>query len=166
MGKSLMKADILSTDMTTLGASVSLGQPVLRKACVIRADLGPSVEFATTLGTMRAMFPIVGGEARGVGWSARILPGGADFAFRLPDGSYAIDARYCMMFDDGTPVLVTNAGKMVRRPDGSYLGRTRATLEVPAGPHGTLGDAVYFGTALAEAGDADHVYIELWEAPI
>jgi hypothetical protein len=69
------------------------------------------------------------------------------------------------VIDDGTPVLVANAGKMVRQPDGSYRGRTRATLEVPAGPHGSLGDAVYFGTALAEAGDEDHVYIELWEAP-
>jgi hypothetical protein len=161
-----MKPDILSTDMTTLGASLTLGPPVLRKACVIRADLGPSMEFATTQGTVRAVFPIVGGEARGDGWSARILPGGADFAFGLPDGSYAIEARYCMMIEDGTPVLVTNAGRMARQPDGSYRGRTRATLEVPAGPHGILGDAVYFGTALAEAGDADHVYIELWEAPV
>ena len=69
---------------------------------------------------MRAVFPIVDGEARGDGWSARILPGGADFAFGLPDGSYAIEARYCMMIGDGTPVLVTNAGNMARQPDGSY----------------------------------------------
>ena len=67
---------------------------------------------------------------------------------------------------DGTPVMVTNAGKMVIQPDGSFFGRTRATLEVPEGPHRALGDAVYFGTALAEAGDDGHVYIELWEAPV
>jgi hypothetical protein len=161
-----MKLDILSTDMTTLGASLTLGPPVLRKACVIRADLGPSVEFATTQGTRRAMFPIAGGEARGEGWTARILPGGADFALGLSDGSYLIEARYCLEFDDGTPAFVTNAGKMVRQPDGSYRGRTRATLEVPAGAHGALADAVYFGTALAPAGDDEHVFIELWEAQI
>jgi hypothetical protein len=69
-----MRSDISSTDMTSLGASETLGPPALRKACVIRADLGPSVEFATTQGTVRAVFPIVGGEARGDGWSARILP--------------------------------------------------------------------------------------------
>jgi hypothetical protein len=62
--------------------------------------------------------------------------------------------------------MITNAGRMVRQPDGSYEGRTRAALEVPDGPHRALGDAVYFGTALAQAGDDDHVYVELWEAPL
>lgn len=69
--------------MTTLGAAETLGPPKLSKACVIRADIGPALEFATTQGTTRAMFPIVGGEARAEGWAARILPGGADFALGL-----------------------------------------------------------------------------------
>lgn len=159
-----MKPDALT--ITALGARLPLEAPTLRRAIVIRADLGPATEFATTHGTRRAMFPITGGEARGEGWTARILPGGADFALGLPDGSWAIEARYCLELDDGTPVMVTNAGRMVPQPDGSYLGRTRATLEVPEGPHAALGAAVYFGTALAEAGDDFHVYIELWEAPV
>lgn len=153
-------------DITQLGAKRSLGQPLLRRACAIRADIGPPTEFPTTQGTTRAMFPITGGQALGRGWTAQILPGGADFALLLPDGAYAIEAKYCLEMSDGTPVMVTNAGKMVPQPDGSYFGRTRATLEVPDGPHRALGDAVYFGTALAEAGDVDHVYIELWEAPV
>ena len=161
-----MRPEPFAADMTTLGAAETLGPPLLSKACVIRADIGPAVEFATTQGTLRAMFPIIGGEARGKGWTGRILPGGADFAFGLPNGSYAIEARYCLELDDGTPIVVTNAGKMVRQADGSFYGRTRATLEVPDGPHRALGDAVYFGTGLAEAGDADRVYIELWEAPV
>ncbi|OYU37908.1 MAG: hypothetical protein CFE33_18430 [Pseudorhodobacter sp. PARRP1] len=138
----------------------------MRRAVVIRADIGPAVEFATTTGTTRAIFPITGGEARGVGWQARILPGGADFALALPDGCYAIEARYCLEMTDGTPVMITNAGKMVPQPDGSFLGRTRASLEVPPGPHAALGHAVYFGTVIALPGDEDHVYIELWEAPV
>jgi hypothetical protein len=44
--------------------------------------------------------------------------------------------------------------------------KARAALEVPDGPHRAPADAVYFGTALAEAGDDAHVYIELWEAPV
>ena len=152
--------------MTSLGASRTLGQPELRQAIVIRAEIGPALEFPTADGIARAMFPITGGEARGAGWTARILPGGADFAVALPNGDYAIEARYCLEMSDGTPVMVTNAGRMVRQPDGSFHGRTRATLEVPAGPHASLGQAVYFGTALAEAEDEAHVYIELWEAPV
>ncbi len=158
-----MKPDL---GIRALGAARALQQPTLRRAIVIRADLGPAVEFATTQGTIRAMFPIIGGEAHGPGWTARILPGGADFAICLPEGSYSIEARYCLELNDGTPVMVTNAGRMVPQPDGSYLGRTRAALEVPDGPHRALGQAVYFGTALAEPGDTDHVFIELWEAPV
>lgn len=154
----------MNFDMTTFGASRTLGQPALRQAMVIRADIGPAAEFLTTQGTTRAVFPITGGEARGQGWSARIPPGGADFAVALPDATCAIEARYCLELSDGTPVIVTNAGLMHRQPDGSYYGRTRASLEVPPGPHAALGAAVYFGTALAEAGDEDHVFIELWEA--
>ena len=161
-----MKLEGLTSDITDLGAARALGQPKLRRACIIRAEIGPALEFATTQGTIRAMFPITGGVAQGDGWSARILPGGADFAFGLPDGSYAIEARYCLELSDGTPIMITNAGKMVLQPDGSYQGRTRATIEVPDGAHRALGDAVYFGTALSEAEDDDHVYIELWEAPV
>lgn len=161
-----MKRNGISHDMTSLGAALTLEPPALVKACVIRADLGEALEFRTAQGSVRAIFPIIGGEARGAGWTGRILPGGADFALALPDGSYAIEARYCLALEDGTPVMVTNAGRMAPQPDGSFRGRTRATLEVPAGPYSALGDAVYFGTALAEPGDNDHVYIELWEAPI
>ncbi|MBU9696312.1 DUF3237 domain-containing protein [Rhodobacteraceae bacterium HSP-20] len=161
-----MPSDGLAADITSLGARTSPGQPRVRRACVIRADLGQALEFSAASGRVRAMFPIAGGEARGIGWSARILPGGADFAVRLPDGTYEIEARYCLELEDGTPVMVTNAGRMFPQPDGSYAGRTRAMLEVPDGPHRTLGDAVYLGTALAEPGDENHVYIELWEAPV
>ena len=153
-------------DITRLGARASLGKPELRLGIVIRADLGPAVEFTTADGTRRAMFPITGGAALGHGWTAAILPGGADFAVGLPDGSYAITARYVMVMDDGTQVYVRNAGRMAARPDGGYEGRTCATLEVAAGPHAPLGSAVWFGTARAEAGDDDHVYIELWEAVV
>lgn len=153
-------------DITALGAARALGAPSLVRACIIRADIGPATEFVTTQGWARAMFPITGGVAQGKDWTARILPGGADFAIGLPDGSYQIDARYCLEMDDGTPVFITSAGRMVQQADGSYLGRTRAAFEIPVGKHSALGDAVFFGTAMAEAGDNDHVYIELWEAPV
>lgn len=155
-----------AVDCTALGAGLSLGQPALRRICAIRADLGVPVEFATTTGTTRAMFPIAGGAAAGIGWQGRILPGGADVARLLPDGSYAIAARYVIEMTDGTPVMVTNKGRMFAQADGSYRGRTCATLEVPAGPHAGLAAAVLFGTAHAPADAPDHVFIELWEAPV
>lgn len=151
---------------TALGASVPLPEPRLDYVAAIRADLGPAQEFETSHGTTRAFFPITGGAVQGDALNGTILPGGADWATRLPDGSYEIEARYCIALTDGTVVMITNAGRMFPQADGSYLGRTRAAFEVPDGPHRWLGDAVFFGTALAQAGDEHHVYIELWHAPV
>ena len=149
---------------TSLGAKASPGKPELRFICAIRADLGPALEFETSAGTVRAMFPIVGGEITGPGLTGRILPGGADFAQRLADGAYAIEARYCLELTDGTPLMITNAGRMQPMADGSYHGRTRAQIDAPSGPHGWLTHAVLFGTAWAEPGDEARVFIELWQA--
>lgn len=151
-------------DITRLGAPSSPGMPRLRRVCAIRADIAEPTEFDTTRGHGRALFPITGGEAAGAGWTARLLPGGADFARRLPDGTYEVEARYLMALTDGTLVMVHNAGRMVPQADGSYLGRTWAQLEVSEGPWAALADMMLFGTAFAPAGDPDHVFIELWHA--
>ncbi len=150
----------------TLGARTNPGKPALRHICAIRADLGAALEFETAQGTVRAMFPILGGRVLGDGWAGDVLPGGADFALRRPDGAYDIEARYCLRLTDGTPLMITNAGRMQPMPDGSYQGRTRAVIEAPAGPHGWLSDAVLFGTVWAEAGDETQVFIEFWQAVI
>lgn len=155
-----------SLDARSLGASLAPGQPALRFVCAIRADLGPALEFDTAHGTARAMFPITGGAVLGPGISGHILPGGADFALRRPDGAYAIEARYCMQLEDGTPLMITNAGRMQPMPDRSFQGRTRAVIEAPPGAHAWLSDAVLFGTAWAEPGDEARVFIELWQAVI
>ncbi|SMC80145.1 DUF3237 family protein [Rhizobium sp. RU36D] len=96
-----MKRESLTFDMMSLGAGRTLPAPVLRKACVIRADIGQAMEFMTTEGRSRAYFPIIGGEVLGGGWSGRIVPGGADFAIALPDGSYAIEANTCWNLTTG-----------------------------------------------------------------
>lgn len=151
---------------TSLGAQASPGKPALRSVCAIRADLGPAVEFETAQGSVRAMFPIVAGAVQGEALAGEILPGGADFARRRPDGAYDIEARYCLRLTDGTPLMVTNAGRMQPMADGSYQGRTRAVIEAPPGPHGWLSDAVLFGTVWTEPDDEARVFIELWQAVI
>ena len=153
-------------DVTALGAPLSPGRPRLTRVCAIRADIATPTEFDTAGGHGRALFPITGGEAIGRGWTARVLPGGADCARRLPDGTYEVDARYVMAFDDGTMAMVHNAGRMTPQPDGSYHGRTKAELDITTGPHAALGDMVLFGTAFAPADDPDHVFIELWHAEL
>ena len=149
-----------------LGAKMEMAKPELTHRLSIRADIAPSLEFATHHGTTRAMFPITGGQVLGDGFTGIILPGGADFARALPDGSYEIEARYCIRFDDGTPVMIVNAGRMYPRPDGSFVGRTRASFETPTGRFDWLSDGVFFGTALSESEEDKHIFIELWQASL
>ena len=147
-----------------LGARRAIEVPQLQHRLSIRADIAPALEFDTGHGTTRAMFPISGGAVQGDGFSGIILPGGADFARLLPDGSYEIEARYCIEFDDGTPVMIVNAGRMFPDPAGGFLGRTRAAFEAPPGRFDWLNRAVFFGAASSEMHDEKHVFIELWEA--
>ncbi|MFW2545611.1 DUF3237 family protein [Primorskyibacter sp. 2E107] len=149
-----------------LGARQPLAKPDLVYCAAIRADLGPAEEFESSHGLKRAVFPIVGGVLQGEELEGQIIPGGADWAVGLPDGSYAIEARYLIRLSDGTVISILNAGLMVAQPDGAFLGRTRASFEVPAGPHDWLDKSVFFGTATAQAGNDDHVYIEHREAVI
>lgn len=149
-----------------LGAQMEIEKPELVHRLSIRADIAPSIEFATSHGTTRAVFPITGGQVLGEGFTGIILPGGADFARALPDNSYEIEARYCIEFDDGTPVMIVNAGRMYPRPDGSFIGRTRAAFEAPAGRFAWLSDGVFFGSAISENEDGKRVFIELWQASL
>jgi hypothetical protein len=55
--------------ITLLGAAAALEQPNLH-----RADLGDAVQFTITQGTVRAMFPITGGEAQGLTAQRALLP--------------------------------------------------------------------------------------------
>lgn len=62
---------------------------------------------ATPLGRRRVI-PILGGEARGDGWTARVLPGGADFQLIVGDTMAQLDARYLLETDAGDLVFVQN----------------------------------------------------------
>ncbi len=57
---------------------------------------------------MRRLIPILGGEATGDGWRARVLPGGADFQLVVSDTLAELDARYVLETDGGDLVYVRN----------------------------------------------------------
>ncbi|MGO4396480.1 DUF3237 domain-containing protein [Variovorax sp. M-6] len=57
---------------------------------------------------MRRLVPITGGEARGHGWTARVLPGGTDFQLIVSDTLSELDARYGLETDAGDLIYVQN----------------------------------------------------------
>src|SRR5438067_1202623 len=56
----------------------------------------------------RRLIPILGGQVKGDGWTARILPGGADFQLIVNDTLAELDARYVLETDGGELVYVRN----------------------------------------------------------
>lgn len=57
---------------------------------------------------LRRLIPILGGEAVGDGWRARVVPGGADFQLVISDTLAELDARYMLETDGGDLIYVQN----------------------------------------------------------
>ena len=65
-------------------------------------------EIGRTARGLRRLIPILGGDAIGDGWRARVLPGGADFQLVASDTLTELDARYVLETDAGDLIYVRN----------------------------------------------------------
>lgn len=74
-------------------------------------------EIGRTARGLRRLIPILGGEAIGDGWRARVLPGGADFQLVVSDTLAELDARYAMETDGGDMIYVRNRAIRSGPPD-------------------------------------------------
>jgi len=85
------------------------------------ADLSVAVdrpqEVGQTLGGLRRVVPILGGEVKGEGWSGRVLPGGADFQIILGQTVAHLDARYIIETDGGDRIFVQNRAVRAAPPE-------------------------------------------------
>ena len=127
------------------------------------ADLSVLVDKATEVGQtahgLRRLIPILGGEAAGEGWRARVLPGGADFQLVVNDRLAELDARYVMETDAGDLIYVQNRavrsgppelmGRLLRGepvdPAQIYF-RCSPRFETAAPSLAWLGEKLFFGT--------------------
>jgi len=82
--------------------------PQLRHFADLAVEVGAPQEVGRTARGLRRVIPITGGRAQGDGWSARVLPGGADFQLIVNDGLAELDARYVLETDAGDTVYVQN----------------------------------------------------------
>ena len=66
---------------------------------------------------LRRLIPIVAGTVQGVGWTARVLPGGADFQLLVNDRMAELDARYVLETDGGDLIYVQNRAIRTASPE-------------------------------------------------
>jgi hypothetical protein len=85
------------------------------------ADLSIQVGVPQVLGSsprgLRRVVPILGGEATGHGWRARVLPGGSDFQLIVSDTLSELDARYGLETDAGDLIYVHNSAMRGASPE-------------------------------------------------
>lgn len=77
------------------------------------------IEVGATPAGRRRMVPITGGEARGHGWTARVLPGGADYQLIASDTRAELEAHYLLETEAGERIYVRNQAIRVAPPDVS-----------------------------------------------
>lgn len=91
--------------------------PTLEFFAELSVDVGTPQEVGTTLHGQRRLIPILGGEARGAGWTARVLPGGADYQLIVSPRLAELDARYVLETDAGDLIYVQNRALRAAAPE-------------------------------------------------
>ncbi len=83
-------------------------QPSLRFFAHLSVEVDKPVEVGRTPRGLRRVIGITGGRAEGEGWSARVLPGGADYQLIVGDTLALLEAHYVLETDGGDRIYVRN----------------------------------------------------------
>ena len=68
---------------------LNLPTPTLNLFADLSVQVDKPQEVGSTHHGVRRLIPILGGQVEGNGWTARVLPGGADFQLIVGDGTQA-----------------------------------------------------------------------------
>ena len=74
-------------------------------------------EVGQTVHGIRRLIPILGGTVQGQGWTARVLPGGADFQLLVNDRMAELDACDVVETDAGDLIYVQNRAIRTASPE-------------------------------------------------
>jgi len=91
--------------------------PSLAFFATLSVEVAPAHEIGPTPSGRRRVIPILGGRVQGDGWSARVLPGGADFQAIVTPTLARLDARYVLETDAGELIYVVNRAIRVASAD-------------------------------------------------
>ncbi len=92
-------------------------EPRFRFFADLQVEVGVPQDVGATPRGRRRLIPITGGSARGDGWQARVLPGGADFQLIVSATTTELDARYVLEADGGDLIYVQNRALRCGPPD-------------------------------------------------
>lgn len=150
-----------------------LQAPPLNFFADLSVYVSPPQEVGQTLHGLRRLIPILGGEVKGQGWTARVLAGGADFQLIVNERMAELDARYVMETDGGDLIYVQNRAvrtaapevmaKLMRgepvAPESVYF-RCSPSFETASASLGWISERLFVGTG---ARHPDRVVMRFFE---
>ena len=154
------------------GPPTGIAVPGLEYVFTIRAEIGETRSGGAGPLGERLHIPITGGTVKGPRLTGRIMPGGSDWPVVRQDGSSAIMARYTIIADDGSPIMVVNEGLRVSSPEvtkrlrageqvdpSQFYFRATPRFEAPGGPHQWLNDSIFVASVARQSGG---VVVAVW----
>lgn len=96
---------------------LNLHTPTLNFFADLSVQVDKPQEVGLTHHGVRRLIPILGGQVQGQGWTARVLPGGADFQLIVNERMAELDARYTIETDAGDLIFVQNYAVRTAAPD-------------------------------------------------
>ncbi len=95
----------------------NLPTPQLKYFADLSVQVDKPQEVGQTHHGVRRLIPILGGQVQGEGWTARVLPGGADFQLIVNERMAELDARYVIETDGGDLIYVQNRAVRTAAPE-------------------------------------------------
>jgi hypothetical protein len=96
---------------------LNLPTPTLNLFADLSVQVDKPQEVGQTHHGVRRLIPILGGQVQGQGWTARVLPGGADFQLIVNERMAELDARYTIETDGGDLIFVQNRAVRTAAPE-------------------------------------------------
>lgn len=152
---------------------LNLPTPTLKFFADLSVQVDKPQEVGQTHHGLRRLIPILGGQVQGDGWTARVLPGGADFQLILNPRMAELDARYMLETDGGDLIFVQNhavrtaapevMAKLIRGepvpPEAVYF-RCTPSFETASAALGWITERLFVGTG---ARHPDQVVMRFFE---
>ena len=96
---------------------MNLPTPALHFFADLSVQVDKPHEVGQTQHGVRRLIPILGGQVQAQGWTARVLPGGADFQLIVNERMAELDARYVIETDGGDLIYVQNRAVRTAAPE-------------------------------------------------
>ena len=94
-----------------------LAAPVLLRFAELSVQVAAPIEVGNVGHGVRRVIPILGGTCTARDWTAKVLPGGADFQLIVSERMARLEARYVLETDAGDRIYVHNDAVRTAAPE-------------------------------------------------